>query len=191
VIDVSVSQTDQTFTVNGNAYSGVEYILVNGYGGDDYISVVSLDGSGIISSSISGGEGNDDITLNFDGGVWAGVGDDSLHLSDAFRGTACGEEGNDSVYVSGACIDPEINGGDGDDLIDCSRNSYRVEVRGGEGNDTIFGSLYEDDLYGGGGDDVFYAMDGAADHIVGGAGFDVAQADNADVCSGVEQIFGW
>jgi Ca2+-binding RTX toxin-like protein len=196
-IDISVSQSDRSFTLDGSTYSNVEYILVNGNGGDDEISVLSIDGAGLIAAAVSAGPGNDNITQNFDGGVWAGDGDDFITLSDAFRGVARGEGGNDQIIVDGACVDPQINGDDGDDLINCSSNLYRVVIHGGSGDDTIYGSAYDDEIYGDegsdvmhglGGDDTFYAQDGSIDRIIGGSGFDVAYADGNDQC-GVEYVF--
>jgi Ca2+-binding RTX toxin-like protein len=195
-ISVSVSMADESFTLDGAAYTSVSYILVHGGGGNDNVSVVSLDGAGSISASISGDEGDDNITLNFDGGVWAGSGNDILNLSDAFRGTADGQDGDDQVVISGACLDPEINGGGGNDLIDCSGNIYRVVIHGGGGDDTIYGSAYDDEIYGddgsdvmygGAGSDTFYARDGSVDRIIGGSGFDTAYADERDQC-GVEFV---
>lgn len=162
VIDVSVSMNDETFTLDGVTYTGVAYILVHGYGGDDTISVISTDGPGYITGVISAGDGNDTITLNFDGGVWAGAGDDTLYLSDAFYGEALGEAGDDRIYISGDCYDAQIDGGAGNDFIDCSGNNYRVFARGGAGNDTIIGSAYDDHLRGDEGDDT----------IIGGGGND-------------------
>ena len=86
IISVSVSQNDYAFTLDGQSYADVSYIFVHGGGGDDQISVISLDGAGMIGASISGEEGNDTITLNFDGAVWAGSGND---IGRAFCGT-CG-----------------------------------------------------------------------------------------------------
>lgn len=195
-ISVSVSQADESFTLDGATYTGVSYILVQGGGGNDDIHVVSIDGAGSISASISGNEGDDNITLNFDGGVWAGTGNDVLNLSDAFRGTADGQEGDDQVVISGACLDPLILGGDGNDVIDCSANLYRVVIHGGGGDDTIYGSAYDDEIYGdegcdvmygGAGDDTFYGRDGSIDRMIGGSGFDTAYADDRDQC-GVEFV---
>src|SRR5262245_46407854 len=189
-ISVSVSMTEDTFSFDGNTYSDVSYIVVHGGGGDDTISVMSVDGPGPIGASITGDDGNDVITLNFDGGVWAGSGNDVLHLSDSFRGQALGEEGDDQIFISGDCIDPEIHGGPGDDLIDCSGNNYGVVIHGDNGNDTIYGSTYDDQiygdrgnnvLYGGGGHDFFDDQDSSSNTPVGGSGEDTVLGGSGGV----------
>jgi Ca2+-binding RTX toxin-like protein len=189
VISVSVSMADQSFTLDGATYSFVSYIIVHGFGGDDAISVISVDGRGSIGASLFGDDGNDDLTLNFNGAVWAGSGNDVLHLTDSFRGQAYGQDGNDQILVSGACQDPDIDGGDGDDLIDCRNNFFGVYIHGGAGNDTIYGTPYDDQIYGddgeddmdgAGGRDTFYARDGYADRIFID-GDDTLDADPIDV----------
>jgi len=195
-ISISVSMADAAFTLDGQTYSNVSYIIVHGYGGDDAISIMSVDGPGSIGASVDAGEGNDNITINFSGAVWAGNGDDVLHLTDSFRGQAYGENGNDQIYIIGSCTDPDIDGGDGDDLIDCTQNSYGVVIRGGSGSDTIYGSAYGDRIYGdegsdlldgGGGTDTIYARDGYSDRIVTD-GHDVIYADANDLIYGQDPI---
>jgi Ca2+-binding RTX toxin-like protein len=184
-IHATVSQNDGTFTLDGDTYTDVSYIFVHGNGGEDNISVISVDGPGSIGASITGDDGNDTITLNFEGGVSGGAGNDVLYLSDSFRGQAYGDAGNDQIYISGACFDAEIIGDTGNDLIDCSQNLYSVTVRAGAGNDTVYGSAFNDqiygdggndDLYGGAGDDSFYAVDAHDGHVDGGDGHDVVYA---------------
>ena len=184
-IVVSVSQDDQSFTLDGVTYTGVYYIYVFGHGGNDVISV-SAPSAGSIAASIDGGDGNDQLSLNFDGGIWGGEGDDVINLADSFRGVVSGDGGNDQIFVKGECVDPQISGGDGDDLIDASQNNYRVVVHGGNGNDTIFGSEFNDQLYGDaganhlyglGGNDTIYCRNGEADEVDGGAGTNFMYAD--------------
>src|SRR6266496_2189800 len=67
VIVVSVSQDDQLVTVDGVTYGGVYYLYVFGHGGDDRIDV-SASSAGSIAASIDGGDGDDQLSLNFDGG---------------------------------------------------------------------------------------------------------------------------
>src|SRR5690349_21817404 len=87
-IAVTVSQSGESFTLDGTTYEGVSYINVYGGGGDDVISVRSPEGWGSIGASASGDAGDDDLTLDFDGGLWGGDGNDRLHLTDSFRGSA-------------------------------------------------------------------------------------------------------
>jgi Ca2+-binding RTX toxin-like protein len=181
-INISVSMNEETFTLNETTYSGVACVYVSGNGGSDNITVSSVDGAGSIGASITGDDGDDTISLNFDGGVWAGSGNDVLYLSDSFRGAAYGDGGNDEIYISGACYEAEISGDSGNDLIDCSQNYYAVEVHAGSGNDTVYGSAYndaiygeggQDQLYGNAGNDLFFANDGPGGLVDGGGGYDI------------------
>jgi Ca2+-binding RTX toxin-like protein len=181
VIHVAVDSAAETFTLDGITYGGVAYISVFGGGGHDSISLLSSS-DGYIGAGVDAGAGDDYITINFDGSVWAGDGDDTLDLSDAFRGEVWAQAGNDTILVHGECVEPEIHGGDGDDLIDATGNAYGVAIYGGAGADVIYGTDYDDQIYGGtgadimagnGGNDVFFASgDNAADHVNGGGGSD-------------------
>src|SRR5205809_7959430 len=93
------------------------------------------------------------------------------------------------MYISGECVDAEIQGGNGDDRIDCSDNHYFVVAHGGNGNDTIIGSSYDDQLYGdggtdsldgGSGDDAIYSRQGSGPTIVGGDGTDTLYANGPE-----------
>ena len=160
-INISVSQNNDTFTLDGVTYPGVSYITVNGNGGNDTINVSSADGSyGPIGCAINGGWGNDTISMNVDGVIHGGAGDDTISLRDSFYGEVYGDSGNDKIYVSGDCIDPQIYGGTGNCLIDASQNNYGVVIHGGTGNDTLIGSAYDDTIYGDGGYDVMYGNGG-------------------------------
>jgi Ca2+-binding RTX toxin-like protein len=184
-IVVSVSQNDQSFTLDGVTYTGVNYIYVFGNGGNDTIDV-SAPSAGSIGASIDGGDGNDNLALNFDGGIWGGEGDDVIHLSDSFQGQVSGDGGNDQIFVKGECVDANILGGDGNDVIDASGNNYRVVISGGEGDDTLYGSEYNDQIYGDGGsnhiyglggNDTIYCRNGAADDVDGGSGANFMYGD--------------
>lgn len=195
VIDVSVSMTYGTFSLAGNTYGNVGNIQVFGHGGDDAISVLSTDGFGYIGASILAGDGSDSISLNFDGAIWAGAGNDRLDLRDSFRGEAYGEGGDDRMLVGGDCIDAEIQGGDGNDVIDARGNNFAVLIRGGRGDDTIYGSSFDDRLYGDDGSDAVYGMAGndtffSSEYVDGGDGNDILFRQNvATVYTGIEQVF--
>src|SRR5688500_19397423 len=85
VIDVSVDMVAETFTLDGVTYAGAAFISVMSGGGHDSISLLGSD-EGYIGASVDAGDGDDSITINFDGAVLAGDGDDTLDLADAFRG---------------------------------------------------------------------------------------------------------
>ncbi len=190
-INISVSQGDQTFTLDGATYTGVNYISVFGNGGNDNINVQSVDGPGSIGASIDTGTGNDTVNLNFDGSIWCGGGNNNIHLQDSFRGEVYGGSGNDQIYVIGDCIDAVIDAGDGNDLIDASANNFGVVINGGAGSDTIIGSNYDDTIYGGSGtavmygmagNDTFYSENGIGDQIYGGSGYNTLHANGAEIC---------
>jgi len=199
-ISVSVNRTAATFTVDEVTYAGVQFINVVGGDGSDNIQVVGS-GSGSLAAAIDGGGGSDQISLNFDGGIWGGIGDDSSYLSDSFRGEAMGEAGSDMITISGECIDAAIFGGDGDDGIDACDNHHSVVVDGGAGDDSIFGSPYADELhggeggdliFGGGGNDLIYVQDsGTADWVWGGDGQDTMYGNMSDMIAdgSVEVIY--
>jgi Ca2+-binding RTX toxin-like protein len=186
VIDVTIDMSAETFTLDGQTYHGVIYVMAYGFGGNDAIIINTANGPGRIGASVSAGEGHDTVMVACDGAIWGGGGNDELYLYDAFRGEAYGEDGNDYMHISGLTTDAEIRGGDGHDFIDCSANLYGVVVFGGMGNDTIFGSQYTDELYGeegndnlngGGGNDVIYAWGGGVDIVTGGGADDIAYVD--------------
>ena len=189
-IDVSVNRSAGTFTVEGVTYAGVQHLNVIGGDGNDMIRVAGT-GSGSLSASISGGAGNDSISLNFDGGIWGGDGNDNITLYDAFRGQVLGEAGSDNIMVIGNCIDTTIDGGTGDDGIDASHNNYGVVADGGPGDDAIIGSEFDDELYGGegddsifgdGGNDAIYVQDsGGTDCVWGGNGYDTMYGNMNDI----------
>jgi Ca2+-binding RTX toxin-like protein len=189
-INVSVNRAAATMTVEGTTYTGVQYINVIAGDGADTVQV-SGTGSGSVACSIDGGAGNDTISLNFDGGIWGGSGDDTVTLSDAFRGYVQGDDGADFITVLGNCVNAEIHGGDGPDGIDASGNHYGVVADGGTGNDVVIGSQYDDELYGGagtdyvdaqGGNDIIYVQDsGFNDYVWGGSGYDTMYGDVNDI----------
>ena len=76
----------------------------------------------------------------------------------------CGLGGNDTINGRGG--DDRILGGAGNDVL-----------LGGAGNDEIDGGSSADRLVGGPGNDRLLALDGFADTLDGGAGFDRARAD--------------
>ena len=199
VINATVSQQNNTLTVDGTTYNDAWFIIVQAGSGDDVISLTTTDGVGCVGAGIDAGSGNDTITLDFDGAVYAGSGNDVLNLKDSFRGEAYGGSGDDQINISGGCYDAEIQGNEGDDLIDCSNNDGNVVIHGGTGNDTLIGSEYDDQLYGdqgadslvgNGGNDTFYCRDGSQDIVDGGTGMDIVYANGTEAgLTNVEYVY--
>jgi Ca2+-binding RTX toxin-like protein len=196
-ISISVSNTDATFTLDGAVYGGVSYVSVFAGGGNDFVSV-AIDGWGPIGASVVAGGGDDNVSLVGGGAVWGEGGDDTLSITDSFRGEVYGGSGQDRLTVAGACADAQIDAGQGSDLIDATGSAYGVFASGGQGQDTVYGSNYDDQLYGNagndvlvgnGGNDVFYTADYERDCIIGGAGIDVAFVDFGEGAWGVEYLF--
>jgi Ca2+-binding RTX toxin-like protein len=198
VIAISVSSADSSFTLDGVRYGGAANIAILALGGDDVVSVAS-DGPSDVGASIDAGPGNDDVSVVGPGAIWGGSGDDTLRLTDAFRGEIYGGPGDDRLSVAGESPDALLDGEQGNDQIDARSNNYGVVARGGYGDDIVFGSNYDDQirgdaggdlLIGNGGNDVFYAVDMERDRIVGGAGIDVAYVDMGEGgVWGVEYVF--
>src|SRR5687767_11636665 len=136
VIQIAVDQVNETFTFDDVTYTEVAYIFVNGGDGNDTITLSAAD-FGYIATSVVAGSGEDVVNVNFDGSIWAGPGDDIVYLSDAFRGEVYGEGEDDQVFVSGFCVDAEVDGGNGSDLLDAFNNYYGVTLRGGNGADIL------------------------------------------------------
>ncbi|MET9561651.1 calcium-binding protein [Streptomyces tauricus] len=153
------NRTDQTFSFNS-----VEL----GIGDDKW---TSDSGELVDGSAVTGGAGDDVITVDEYGSAWGGDGADTLTATgggeilqggagnDVLRGLAGeqiiqGDDGNDKVY-GGAGAD-DLYGGRGDDI-----------VYGEAGNDRIWGNTGNDKLYGGSGTDT----------ISGGAGTNVIVQD--------------
>lgn len=197
-IAISISAADSSFTLDGIRYGDASYISVVTFEGDDSVSV-SSDAPTSIGAGINAGAGDDAVHLAVAGAIWGESGDDTLRIADSFRGQIYGGEGNDHLEISGACADADIDAGSGDDRIDASASSYGVFARAGTGNDTVFGSQYDDRIYGeegqdfllgSGGNDVFYADDLECDRVIGGAGVDMAVVDASESgVWGVEYVF--
>lgn len=101
-----------------------------------------------------------------------GAGDDRL------RGGAANDELDESAAVGGSGHDA-LMGGAGEDSL-----------AGGGQNDRLTGGSDEDQLFGGRGSDAFFARDGYADSLSGGAGFDEARVDaGVDGLTGIERVF--
>jgi len=182
-ISIEISPDQDVFTLNGQTFGGVFQITVWGFGGNDQI-MVSAPRSSFISATINAGEGDDQISLNFDGSVRGNNGNDRIFLYDSFRGEAYGGAGDDYVWLSGDNVDANIDGGGGDDWIDASSNNFKVFIHGGAGNDTIFGSNYDDNLFGDGGNNVIYGLGGSDSISIRNGSYDCADGggDTGDIC---------
>ncbi|MFJ9893887.1 calcium-binding protein [Streptomyces sp. NPDC091280] len=139
-----------------------------GAGADKYTEDGRVDGS-----YVSGGTGDDTLTLGTYSVGWGENGADTLH---AGAGTiAQGGNGNDTITTTGDAADggagnDRITGGAGGQSLTGGSGDDRI--LGGAGNDFLYGGTGNDTLYGGAGNDTLYGNSGN-DTLWGGTGRDV------------------
>lgn len=195
-ISVSVNQNARTFTLNGVTYGNVSYITVNGYDGNDFVTVAGS--PGVIGCTINEGNGNDSVSLSFDGAIYVGGGQDIVSLKDSFQGEIHTGDGPDQISLSGYCANAVVYAGNGNDLIDASGNNYGVAIYAGNGNNTIYGSNSDDFISVGSGsnvicclngNDTVYCRNGSPDTVIGGSGNDTVYGDSLDSVYNVQAVF--
>jgi hypothetical protein len=132
---------------------------------------------GYYIDSISAGEGDDGITVNFARLIDCGAGNDAVHAGgDATHGVSVlGGDGNDRI-TTGDGRD-WIWGGAGADTIHSGAASDLLS--GGGGNDKLFGQSGHDRLYGGAGNDRLEGQ-GGNDRLLGGSGADLLNGGDGD-----------
>jgi Ca2+-binding RTX toxin-like protein len=197
VIDIAVDQGAGSFTLDGATYGGAVHIAVFAGAGNDTVSVAGPGNS--IGAAVVGGAGQDKISLNINGAAWGEGGNDEISLRNAFRGEAYGGPGDDYVSLAGECIECQIEGNDGNDIIWALDNNHRVVLFGGAGNDRLYGSRFDDVLFDGpgtdwlfglAGNDELHARDGGLDWVIGGDGYDTLWCDTVEGgINGCENIF--
>jgi serralysin len=156
------NKTDQTYY-----FASVDL----GAGNDKATDDGTVDGN-----YVSGGTGNDNLTLGKYSVGWGDNGNDTIR---AAAGTiAQGGNGDDTITTVGDAAD----GGAGNDVI--TGGAGGQSLTGGAGNDRISGGAGNDFLYGGTGNDVLYGNAGA-DTIYGNSGNDTLWGGTGtDVLSG-------
>ena len=157
-------------------------------------ATLSFTQSAVTSIKVDGSDGNDVITIGSGlGKTYAigGSGDDSITGGDG-KDNLVGAAGNDTL--GGGAGDDRLDGGKGSDSLKGGDGDDRLY--GGDSNDKLFGEAGADHLSGDAGSDTmdggssndkFYANDGTADMIFGGAGRDSAVVDaSKDILNAVE-----
>ncbi|MFB0616288.1 calcium-binding protein [Streptomyces sp. AGS-58] len=135
--------------------------------GDDRLT----DSGRLDGNDVSGGAGDDTLTVGEAGLAFGGDGDDTVH-ADGDLVIAKGGKGDD--VLRGGAAGQDLSGDDGDDTL-----------YGGAGADTLYGGRGADTLYGGAGSDRLYGNSGndrlhggpGRDTLSGGPGRDVVHQD--------------
>ncbi|MGW3442308.1 calcium-binding protein [Streptomyces sp. NPDC001076] len=141
---VSLGDRDDTLAYRNATDQIYFYAQISlGTGNDKATDSGRLDGA-----YVSGGTGNDTITVGKEALAW-------------------GDDGNDTINASGG--DNIVQGGKGDDVL--HGGSGAQYLSGDDGKDTITGGSGADTLYGGKGDDVLYGNSGN-DRLYGNSGND-------------------
>jgi uncharacterized delta-60 repeat protein len=113
------------------------------------------------------------------------AGDDRIDLSNLLKpATVDAGAGNDSVL--GGSGDDSLLGGAGADTLFGGKG--HDTLRGGDGNDYLNGGRDTDQVFGDAGNDQIFSLDGNAETIDGGAGFDRVKSDDNDLLSTTEGL---
>ena len=172
----------------------------------------TFDAAAVTSVRINGGAGDDSLTndTSYPATLDGGAGADTL-VGGIASDNLIGGDGVDTVDYSARAVNLELSpdgtpndgapgegdnvaqdienlvGGSGDDFIFGTAGPNLIDA--GPGNDTVDGLGGGDAINGGPGDDSFFAANGQADTLDGGAGTDSAQVDpGLDVISNIETL---
>lgn len=161
---VNINLTGTNSTGNGSSYAGIERLnLTGGAGNDVFISKIGNPNDGL-SDTLSGGVGNDRLTVG--GGldvVDGGADNDTLVINWAGDLSSFASNGANQIT----------------DFVNTNvsySNIERFDVTLGEGNDNVTTGANADTMNGGGGNDVLNTAAGAA-KVDGGIGTDTWVAD--------------
>lgn len=203
--DVSGNAGVDTFDVSGGTITG-------NLNGNDGADIVGISG-GTITGAIRAGTGND--TLAISGGSMLEVdanedddqvtisgtasiatfvsgdeGNDTMFMTGGTIGTVLsGDAGNDTIVVSGGTIVTGITGNDGDDNITVSGSASVGAIEGDIGNDTITvsGGAIGDYVSGGDGDDQIAVSGGTiGGNVTGDAGTDSVTVSGGTIAGGID-----
>jgi len=175
-------------------------LIVGTNGNDDLFGGSSGNDPSYGDDTIFGGEGNDDLNVNYSTSnniLNGGTGNDQLSAnSSTGNNLLSGDDGNDNLSTSGTHIDYDggntnaasgnntLNGGAGDDNLSADYSTGDNLLIGGDGNDSLSASSYASDRYGfetsgnntldgGAGDDTLIANYSTGDNLLfGGNGND-------------------
>lgn len=160
-LQLALGDGDDTIAYDNATDQAYYFASANlGDGKDASTHTGSVDGN-----SVTGGAGDDNLTVGEAGVVLGGDGNDTIHA--AAGSIAQGGNNNDTIYSDGD--DSAVDGGAGNDVI--QGGAERQNLSGGDGNDTIRAGAGDDYVYGGKGNDILYG-DSGNDTIYGNSGDD-------------------
>jgi Ca2+-binding RTX toxin-like protein len=195
ILGVVKSADGKTLTITGTGLAdlidvrpGAAGQLAVSYGGQVPVTVAT---AGLTQIVINAGKRSDGVVLypgvTTPAVVNAGAGDDRVEVYDG-PSEQYGGDGQDTL-VGGSAADKlyggagsdSLSGGEGDDLL-----------LGDAGGDSLQGGAGADRLYGGDGNDFLRGTDDngptTADYLDGGLGTDIAEKDNLDATSSIENV---
>ena len=114
-------------------------VIINGGAGADSICNYRSAYGDADSITVDGGDGDDNIDIQFDGGFSAhisingGAGNDYIYNYQADNITINGGTGKDSIYNFGANVLFQYTSGDDSDTIDGFRADSTLQIGGGNG----------------------------------------------------------
>ena len=190
MINVLGNDTDpngDTLSILGTPTATNGTVTVNPDGTINFIPTPGFVGTGVITYSITDGNGGTDTSTatiivsdtGRDGIVFGTGGDDLINV--AYDGDPDGDfiDANDALIAGDAPQDDRVIAGAGNDTVRANQGDDSVEggtgndsLVGGVGNDSLYGQEGDDDLIGGAGDDVLDGGNGN-DMAKGGGGNDV------------------
>ncbi len=171
-----------------NASTGKDSVF-GGKGDDD----LSVGGGG--ADLVEGGAGIDQVNLRY----YGEAGDMTLKITGTNATLTGGTVvksverywiqfgvGDDKIVSVGKAQSINANGGDGNDILIGTKNSYDYlsgengddRLEGGDGNDGLYGGSGSDTIFGGAGNDSIYDVGGVKSVINAGDGNDTINADN-------------
>lgn len=163
----SQKETDEKNTYARPQFS--QTVDIDAGNGDDSIVLSPT----MYKSSISGGDGMDDIYANdmIHSTLDAGEGSDTVRLATATKSEILLGAGSD-ILTADDLLKSSVNAGDGHDTVNAT-NSHMSNIAGGDGDDVIMlDDASKSNIDGGSGNDYLYVQSGSDTFISGGMGDD-------------------
>ncbi|GAA2731157.1 calcium-binding protein [Streptomyces nogalater] len=164
---VDLGDRDDTLAYENATDQIYSYAQVSLGAGDDK----ATDSGRLDGAYVSGGAGDDTLTVGKEGLAWGGDGNDTINAAGGGN-IAQGGKGDDTLR--GGAGSQSLSGDDGKDTI--TGGTGADELYGGKGDDVLYGNSGDDTLYGNSGNDRLYGGPGR-DTLSGGPGRNVVHQD--------------